>query len=133
MNQKTYVNACKAEAGETIEFVPFLSQTELTNYYKRAKVHVLPSWFETAGLVTMEAAAMGCNVVIADKGDVREYFGDLAYYCNPESSQSIADAITKAMSEPVNPALKKHVLENYTWGKAAEQTLSAYKMVLGNN
>lgn len=133
VNQKTYVNACKAEAGETIEFVPFLSQTELTNYYKRAKVHVLPSWFETAGLVTMEAAAMGCNVVIADKGDVREYFGDLAYYCNPESSQSIADAITKAMSEPVNPALKKHVLENYTWGKAAEQTLSAYKMVLGNN
>jgi glycosyltransferase involved in cell wall biosynthesis len=130
VNQKSYVNACKAEAGDTVEFVPFLSQTALTNYYKKAKVHVLPSWFETAGLSTMEAAAMGCNVVIADKGDVREYFGDLAYYCEPASPESIAEAIELALKNPVNKALQEKVMTEYTWERAAEQTLSAYKMVL---
>jgi len=133
VNQKSYVNACKVEAGSTIEFVPFITQTELTNYYKRAKVHVLPSWFETAGLATMEAAAMGCNIVIADKGDVREYFGDLAYYCEPENPDSIAIAIELALRNPVNSALQEKVFNEYTWEKAAEQTLAAYKKVLKND
>ncbi|MBJ7428306.1 MAG: glycosyltransferase family 4 protein [Bacteroidia bacterium] len=133
VNQKSYVNACKQEAGSTIEFVPFITQTELTNYYKRAKVHVLPSWFETAGLATMEAAAMGCNIVIADKGDVREYFGDLAYYCEPENPDSIAIAIELALRNPVNSALQEKVFNEYTWEKAAEQTLAAYKKVLKND
>lgn len=132
VNQKSYVKSCKAEAGDTVEFIPFLNQTALTDYYKKAKVHVLPSWFETAGLVTMEAAAMGCNVVIADKGDVREYFGDLAYYCEPDSPESIAEAIALALKNPVNKALQEKVRTEYTWEKAAEQTLAAYKLVLGN-
>ena len=133
VNQKYYSNACKQEAGSTIEFVPFLTQTELTNYYKMAKVHVLPSWFETAGLATMEAAALGCNIVIADKGDVREYFGDLAFYCEPDNPDSIAEAIKLALKSPVNKALQEKVLNDYTWEKAAEQTYSAYKKVLGIN
>lgn len=133
VNQKSYVNACKEEAGPTIEFVPFITQTELTAYYKRAKVHVLPSWFETAGLSTMEAAAMGCNIVIADKGDVREYFGDLAYYCEPENPDSIAAAVELALRSSVTRALQEKVLNEYTWEKAAEQTLAAYKKVLEND
>ncbi|TAE88080.1 MAG: glycosyltransferase [Bacteroidetes bacterium] len=130
VNQRSYVNACKAEAGSTVEFIPFLTQAELTTYYKKAKVHVLPSWFETAGLVTMEAAAMGCNIVIADKGDVREYFGDLAYYCDPSSPESIAEAIALALKNPVNSALQKKVLTEFTWERAAEQTYSVYQKVL---
>ncbi len=133
VNQKSYVNACKKEAGTTIEFVPFITQTELTTYYKTAKVHVLPSWFETAGLSTIEAAAMGCNIVIANKGDVREYFGDLAYYCEPDNLDSIGEAITLALKNPPNKKLQEKVLNEYTWEKAAEQTYSAYKKVLGLN
>jgi len=38
------------------------------------QVHMLPSWFETTGLSSIEAAVMHCNIVITDKGDTREYF-----------------------------------------------------------
>lgn len=132
-NQQGYVKQCHQEATTNTSFVGPLTQQELVMHYSKAKVHVLPSWFETTGLSTLEAAAMGCNVVIADKGDVREYFGDLAYYCEPASPTSIANAITRALEAPVNPALQMHVLQNYTWQKAAKQTLAAYKMVLNND
>eukprot|EP01037_Dinobryon_pediforme_P007089 gene7089-7153_t len=68
---------------------------------QKAKVHVLPSWFETTGLSSIEAAAMGCNVVITDKGDTREYFGDYAYYCDPAEPESIFNAVKKASESPV--------------------------------
>lgn len=129
-NQPQYERLCKQLANGNVEFIPFLPQTDLVKLYATAKVHVLPSWFETTGLSSLEAAAMGCNVVVTDKGDVREYFGDLAYYCDPSSPTSIAEAINKAFYEPVNPELRKLVVEKYTWERAAQQTLSVYKKVL---
>ena len=130
VNQKGYVNKCKQEAKSNISFIAPLSQTELIKYYTKAKVHILPSWFETTGLSSLEAAAMGCNIVVTDKGDVREYFGDLAYYCQPDNPQSIAEAINLAINSPVNTVLQQKVLTEYTWEKAAQQTLNAYKETL---
>ncbi len=132
-NQKAYFERCKSMAKENIEFRGYVSQEELCALYSQAKVHILPSWFETTGLSSLEAAAMGCNIVVTDKGDVREYFGDLAYYCEPGSPDSIAKAIELALANPVNEALQKKVRTEYTWEKAAEQTLAAYKKVLKND
>ncbi|MBK7308934.1 MAG: glycosyltransferase [Chitinophagaceae bacterium] len=56
------------EAAGNIVFAGRLTQTALANYYARARVHVLPSWFETCGLSSLEAAAMGCNIVITARG-----------------------------------------------------------------
>src|SRR6476659_304125 len=81
----SYFHECQKQAGNNIHFVRQVSQAELVEYYSKAKVHVLPSWFETAGLSSLEAAAMGCNVVITRKGDAHEYFGDEAEYCDPAS------------------------------------------------
>jgi glycosyltransferase involved in cell wall biosynthesis len=82
-NQKSYYNECRRIAAENIFFYDHVPQEELISYYKRAKVHALPSWFETCGLSSLEAAAMGCNVMITDKGYTREYFGNDAFYCEP--------------------------------------------------
>lgn len=129
-NQKGYYEMCKRIAGGNVTFKERVSVEELVQLYAEAKVHVLPSWFETTGLSSLEAAAMGCNLVVTDKGDVKAYFGDLAYYCNPASPESIAEAIKQALSSPVNPALKKLVTEQYTWENTASQTLEAYHKVL---
>jgi len=39
---------------------------------------VLPSWFETTGLSSIEAGVMGCNIVITDKV-MQEYFSHHAF------------------------------------------------------
>ncbi|WP_184549160.1 glycosyltransferase family 4 protein [Mucilaginibacter sp. FT3.2] len=129
-NQAAYYQECRDTAAGNIIFVEQMPQYELVKYYSRAKVHVLPSWFETTGLSSIEAALMGCNLVISDKGDVREYFGDDAFYCSPASPQSIFAAIEKASLAPVNEHLRHKILQKYTWKQAATQTLKAYQSVL---
>ena len=130
-NQLDYYAKCKTEAGLNVKFIQHIPQEALPDLYKNAKVHVLASWFETTGLSTLEAAAMGCNIVITEKGDTRDYFGDYAYYCDPADPDSIKKAIDKAYNAPINYDLMNFVRQNYTWQKAAEITLEGYKIALG--
>jgi glycosyltransferase involved in cell wall biosynthesis len=127
-NQVNYYNECLNIAASNVRFINHLPQDELVSYYQKAKVHVLPSWFETTGLSSIEAAAMGCNLVITDKGDTREYFEDYAYYCDPAKPESIFNAVKKASEAPVNDALLQKIHTQYTWKHSASQTLKAYQL-----
>lgn len=126
-NQKGYYEQCRGIAAGNISFIDHIPQDELVNYYQKAKVHILPSWFETTGLSSIEAAAMGCNIVITDKGDAKEYFGNNALYCNPAQPQSILAAVEKASNCRYNESLHQMILKRYTWKQAAIQTLKAYQ------
>lgn len=129
-NQLDYFEQCRATASHNISFISNIPQEQLVQYYEQAKVHVLPSWFETTGLSSLEAGAMGCNVVITDKGDASEYFGDLAFYCDPASAASIFNAVDEAAKQPVNNSLREKILSQYTWEIAAQKTEEAYKIAL---
>lgn len=129
-NQRGYYEECRRAAGPNIFFVGQLSQEDMLAYYSRARVHVLPSWFETTGLSSLEAAVMGCSVVITDKGDTREYFEDHAFYCDPGSPVSILEALKKAAREGPSEMLRAKILSQYIWPLAARKTLEVYKAVL---
>lgn len=129
-SQQGYFNACRKAAAPNIEFAGHLPQEQLLTYYERAAVHVLPSWFETCGLSSLEAAAMGCNVVVTGKGYTRDYFADDAFYCDASSPDSIRSAIEKAAEAESNGQLKERIRNNFTWEKAAALTIEAYKKAL---
>jgi len=129
-NQKAYYDQCMKEAASNIHFIDFIEQEALLNYYQKAKVHVLPSWFETTGLSSLEAAAMGCNIVVTRKGDTSEYFKDYAYYCSPDSVESIYKAVEQAAREDVSRELSSYILSRFTWENAAEKTREAYLEIL---
>lgn len=126
-NNMAYYEQCKAEAAANITIGGWLEQEELFTAYANAKVHILPSWFETTGLSSLEAAVMGCNIVVTDKGDTRDYFADNAWYCEPDDISSIKAAVDKAFDAPYDEAFRRKILEQYTWRRAAEETLAAYK------
>lgn len=128
-NQIHYYRSCRDLAADNICFIDHLPQEELVSYYQKATVHVLPSWFETTGLSSLEAAAMGCNIVITDKGDTREYFGNDAIYCDPASPENIYIAVEKAAALPFNDSLQKKILTHYTWDQATIRTIEAYKRI----
>ncbi|MFT3909396.1 MAG: glycosyltransferase family 4 protein [Ferruginibacter sp.] len=128
-NQRGYYEACRKIAGPNIHFMDHLPQEELVNYYQKATVHVLPSWFETTGLSSLEAAAMGCNIVITDKGDTKEYFEENAVYCDPSSPKNIFAAVEKASLLTVNHSFQKKVLSLYSWEQATIHTLEAYERI----
>lgn len=129
-NHLSYLDAVKREAGDRVHILGQIPHEELAQYYKAAKVHALISWMETTGLSSLEAGAMGCNLVITAKGDTRDYFGDDAYYCEPDSVESIREAIVRAYNAPVNPALSRRIREEYNWQMTAKKTLEGYQLAL---
>jgi len=129
-NHLSYYKQCRKEAGSNISFVDHLPQEKLADYYSRAKVHILPSWYENCGLSTLEAAALQCNVVVSNRGFISEYLGEHAFYCDPSSPDSILQAIEHAANAPVNSVLQNKIIASYTWNKVAETTFTAYQKLL---
>ena len=70
---------------------------ELRQLYRAASVHACVSWYETPGLVSLEAALSGCKLVVTPGGSTREYFGEDAFYCRPDDAASIRAAVVQAL------------------------------------
>lgn len=129
-NHKSYYRHCRRIAGHNVDFHNFISQTELLKHYAGAGIHALPSWFETTGLSSLEAGAMGCKLVVGNGGDTCEYFRSHASFCDANSTESIRDALTDCINRKPDRHLREHILENFTWAVAARDTLQAYQKAL---
>jgi glycosyltransferase involved in cell wall biosynthesis len=114
-------------------FVHYLGRFEaesplLKSAYQACSAHVLASHFETPGLASMEAAALGARIVSTEEGCAREYFGEWAHYVQPNSRDSIRAGVEAALADRRDPsALRTRMLEQFTWRHTAEQTLKAYE------
>ena len=133
-NHRAYYQACKKAAGPNVHFINAMPQPALVDYYKKAKVHVLPSWFETTGLSSIEALYCGCNIVVTKYGDTQDYFDPSAcFYCDPASVTSIREAVEQAA---VHVTVMEYIdifSAIHNWHQAAEKTLMAYRQVLISN
>jgi glycosyltransferase involved in cell wall biosynthesis len=127
-----YVEQCHRAGAGWVAFRGTVEhESELADLYRGARVHVLPSWFETTGLVSLEAALSGCSVVSTSRGHAREYLGEDAWYCDPGSPPSILQAVRHAWETPPPPSLRERVLGAFTWKHVAQATLAAYRSILG--
>ena len=128
--QPDYEKACRAfkRAGKTI-FLDKLERRHLVSAYRAARIHALPSWYELPGIVSMEAARAGRNIVVCDNGTTRNYFGENAFYCKPEDPQSIYQAVLGAYYCPPLKGLTETVA-NCTWLAAAKRYLEIYEDIL---
>jgi glycosyltransferase involved in cell wall biosynthesis len=129
-NHISYYKECRQIADSSIQFHGFLPQHQLLNYYASSKVHALPSWFETTGLSSLEAGAMGCNLVVGSGGDTIDYYNNHASFCRSDDIKSIEDALQTELNKKTTFDFREYILENYTWEKAAKETLIAYKKAL---
>ena len=128
-----YYKACVSlaeKSGGRIRILPGIAHDKLPGLYRQAKVHALPSRFETTGLVSLEAALCGCNIVTTDRGYASEYFGKLAWYCDPYDRRSIRRAVENAHDASIRTYLPAHILTNFTWAHTAALTLKAYERVI---
>lgn len=125
-----YYEQCRQAATDSVTLLPGVDHTQLPALYAQHHTHVLASWYETTGLVSLEAAASGCTVVTTDRGHAREYFGDEARYCDPDEPESIRSAVRAALGGAPSRVLRERIEERYTWPETARLTLQAYQRVL---
>ena len=113
-SEKEWMNGLIGES-KNIEYVGALDDTELKDYYRRAKVFALPSYTEGVGMVAMEAAAYGCEIVLTKMGAPKDYYNGMAELVDPFSVDEIGKAVTKCMNEGKSqPALLSFIKDEYS-------------------
>lgn len=123
-----------AEKRGNVFFTGKIKEEQLFDLYKRAKVHVLPSFRESPGLSTLEALICGTQIVVSN-----EKFCPLKYYkfdkygfvCNPYDINSIKNAILEAYNNPKDIKLPEEYFDFYSYENAANMTYNVYERVLG--
>jgi glycosyltransferase involved in cell wall biosynthesis len=116
-----YAQEVRRIAGEHVYFVDHLSQVDVFRVIRRSQGHIQPSYIETPGLASLEAAALGTPVGVSDVLPVREYFGGRALYCDPYDLQSIASCMERLYVQTQgSQELKAHVLERFRWEVALQ-------------
>ncbi len=133
----SYAELCKQIIGDRLIIIDHLTQPLLASAYAAAGVHVLPSWMETCGLVTLEAALSGTPVVGSNFGHELEYLKNDAWYCDPGDPESVRNAVLAAWEEGKQgkraSKLKNRVLCDYNWENTTSSTEFLYQRVLSEN
>jgi D-inositol-3-phosphate glycosyltransferase len=87
---------------DRVIFTGTVKQAELPDYYSAADVCVMPSYYESFGLVALEALACGTPVVAADIGDLKNIVrpGRTGYIVATNEPAALADGIGCVLSWP---------------------------------
>jgi glycosyltransferase involved in cell wall biosynthesis len=118
-----------------VRFLGFVPDDTLSVLYRLAGVFVFPSLYEGFGLPPLEAMACGAPVITSNVSSLPEVVGDAALLVDPYSSEAIADAIWKVLSDSsLSARLRAKGLaraQDFSWERSVAKTLEIYREVAG--
>ena len=120
------------ELPEWVDRKGLVSQEELHDLYRSAKVMAFPSLYEGFGLPPLEAMASGCPVAASWAGSIPEVCGDSAILFDPVDAEAIAAGILDAVRQGVQ--LSRGGVEHasaFTWEKCRDSHVTAFRAAVG--
>ncbi len=121
---------------KNVVFHGSVRQEELPLFYSCADVCVVPSYYETFGLVTLESLACGTPVVAADVGVAGSVIKDgyNGYLVKSNNSDDLAEKIERVLSR-TDKNLKdrksiRETVKHYNWGNIARDIYNKYCEVI---
>lgn len=133
-NEDQISNIKDQKLDQKVKILGFVEKEDLAGLYSGAMAFVYPSLYEGFGLPILEAMACGVPVVTSDVGSMKEIAAGAAVLIDPESTESLANGISKLLKNvKLREELKIKGLKRageFSWDKAALQTLEAYRSVL---
>jgi glycosyltransferase involved in cell wall biosynthesis len=116
-------------------FFDQVSDDDLVSFCNYARVFVFPSLYEGFGLPPLEAMACGTPVITSNASSLPEVVGDAAISVDPYDVDALAAAIGRVLGDaPLRAELRARGLARaaqFTWERAARETLAVYREVLG--
>ena len=117
------------EGHENIHYIGLVSDDELKDWYRRAKVFALPSLNEGVGMVALEAAGYGAEIVLTNVGAPKEYWDGRARLVDPLSVDDIGKAIIECLEgkHKKQPELMTFIQREYSIKSCTEKIVEALK------
>ncbi|MGB9706964.1 MAG: glycosyltransferase family 4 protein, partial [Microgenomates group bacterium] len=107
---------------------PYVVPQDLPALYSGALGLVYASLYEGFGLPILEAMACGCPVVTSNVSSMPEVAGEAAVLVDPLSVEDIRKGIEKMLKDKEKLIkLGKKRCREFSWKKAAQQTLKVYE------
>lgn len=120
----------------------FLCEEEKIKFYAASDICVFPSKYEPFGIVCTEAMSMGKPVVVGARGvsGFREQVipsgpNQCGFHINPYDPSDIAKFVIILLEDEnlrkrCGENARRRVLENFTWGRVAKNTIKVYDEVV---
>lgn len=116
------------QAHRNVTYLGVLTDDELTSLYRRTKVFALPSLAEGVGLVALEAALHGADIILTNRGGPKEYYAGMAKLVDPSSVDDIGRAVVSLLhQETEQPRLARHVAEQFSLEVSTADLLRIYR------
>ncbi|MFQ6121877.1 MAG: glycosyltransferase [Dehalococcoidales bacterium] len=123
---------------DSVTFLGLKKQEELPLFYSAADVCVVPSYYESFGLVVLESLACGTPVVATDVGGARSVIrqGDTGYVVADNTPRRLAQKIALLLSKPGVSAESinsmRASIARFSWSSIAESLARECRSVLAN-
>jgi D-inositol-3-phosphate glycosyltransferase len=122
-----------------VTFLGKRPQTELPFYYSAAQAVVMPSQYESFGMVALEAMACGTPVVASGVGGLLYLIRDgrTGFHIPDSDPAALADKLQRLLSdERLRQELGRHaanVARAYSWERITDQMLTLYESALAGS
>jgi D-inositol-3-phosphate glycosyltransferase len=138
--EMTRIQALREQYGlqDLVAFLGKRGQDTLPYYYSAAEVVVVPSYYESFGMVALEAMACGTPVVASQVGGLAYLVQDgvTGFTVPVDDPQALADRLLSLLS---NPDLRTkmgqqavHYAQGYAWEQIAQRLVSVYSELSGD-
>ena len=117
-----------------VHFTDWIDEADAPALLSAAEIFVYPSLYEGFGLPPLEAMACGTPVICSNAASLPEVVGDAALLVNPKSVEEISAAMARVLSNTsLRSALSAKGIARaaqFTWERAAKETLAVYESVM---
>jgi len=121
---------------DSVSFLGLIKQPELPFYYSAADVCVVPSYYESFGLVALESLACGTPVVTTRVGSMESIIrqGETGYVLDDNTPCCLADKIALLLSRSKNDTglvnLIRESVTGFSWTSIAEKIVEECRTVV---
>ncbi|MCB2218946.1 MAG: glycosyltransferase [Bacteroidetes bacterium] len=130
---KMHAIIAEEDMEDRVEFIGYVPDKMMTQYYQQAQLFVLPSQFEPFGMTSQESMACGTPVVASKFGGIRNAIthNENGLLIDPTDKEEFAQAMIKVLKdneyrERIGKAAHKLIIDEYSWEAIADRFLDFY-------
>ena len=128
--------ACNLNIQDSVTFLGLIKHDQLPYFYSAADVCVVPSYYESCGLVALESLACGTPVVATDVGNLKSIIrqGETGYVVTDNTPHCLASKISLILSRSSIESARsiRASVSRFSWSNIAEAIIRECRLVLAN-
>jgi len=127
LDETGYVESLEPLVTERTVLAGKFTRSAMAPLYRGSTIYINASLHEGSSNAVLEAIGAGCPILLSDIPENRDFGLPPQAYFDPNSPESIAEALTRAMADP--QAFVADAGKYLTWDGVAERTLDIYRAI----